>query len=253
MVGFSVAQDRPPVLVIPEDTSSAKSVKAPQSEGDQKATLGVSVVKPSAALYAQLPDLPAGCGFLLQTVTSGGAASDAGLMPMDVIWKLNEQILINESQMMVLLSHAKPGDKLKVSFFRSGIAKHVEVVLHGANSKVRHPDVLAMAPPLPVLPMRVISYEDRSASISDKTGTATLTYREGKLWLHVESEKGVEVFNNFVTEPSQIAAIPTVWRNRLPVLQRSLEESIRLRKLPRVRHVPRMPKKERIVGGTAGE
>ena len=96
--------------------------------------------------------------------------------------------------------------------------------------------------------MRVISYEDRSASISDKTGTATLTYREGKLWLHVESNQGVETFNSFVSEKSEIAHVPAIWRSRLPLLQQSLEESIRLRRLPRVRHVPRLNTKVRIAG-----
>ena len=73
-----------------------------------------------------------------------------------------------------------------------------------------------------------------------------MTYREGKLWLHVESPQGVETFNDFVSETSQVAQIPAVWRSRLPVLQRSLEESIRMRRLPRVRHVPRPMSKQRF-------
>ena len=34
-----------------------------------------------------------------------------------------------------------------------------------------------------------------SASISDSGGAATLMYRSGKLWLRVESAKGIETYN----------------------------------------------------------
>ena len=234
---------QPPVPGAPPLPSVASSTAV-------KVSLGVSVVKPGSALYSQLPQLPAGCGFLLKSVTPDGTAEKAGLKAMDLIWKLDGQLLINEAQMMVLLSHQSPGDKVKVSYFRSGVAKEVELNLQPWTAGSPHPDVLAMATPLPpALPMRVISYEDRSASISDKTGTATLTYREGKPWLHVESDKGVETFNDFVSEHSEVALVPAIWRSRLPVLKRSLEESIRMRRLPRVRHVPRTVPKQRIVGG----
>ncbi len=228
---------------LPGDPSSARSTLV-------KVSLGVSVVKPSSALYSQLPLLPESSGFLLKTVTPKGTADEAGLKPMDLIWKLGDQLLINEAQMMVLLSHHRPGGKLKISYFRSGGAYEAELTLQPRTSASPHPDVLAMRTPLPpALPMRVISYEDRSASISDKTGTATLTYREGKPWLHVESAQGVETFNDFVSDQSEVALVPALWRSRLAVLKRSLEESVRMRRLPRVRHVPRTVPKQRVVGG----
>lgn len=215
-----------------------------------KVSLGVSVMKPSAELYSQLPKLPSGSGFLLRGVVSDGAAEKAGLKPMDLIWKWDSQLIINESQLVVLLSHQKPGDKVTLSYFRSGEAKEAVIELKPWVAQAPPlPDMLAFSPSPPALPMRVISYEDRSASISDKTGTATLTYREGKPWLHVESNQGVETFNRFVSNKSEIALVPAIWRSRLPVLQRSLEESIRLRRLPRVRHVPRVSTQGHVAGG----
>jgi len=249
LLGFGMSYADTPTSKLseaPPIPGESASVKPIQSE---RVSLGVSVIRPSAALYAQLPQLPSSSGFLLETVSVGGTADKAGLKTMDLIWKLGDQILINEAQMMVLLSHHRPRDKLQVSYFRSGVAKEATLDFQPWSGKLPHPDVLAIAPPLPALPMRVISYEDRSASISDKTGIATLTYREGKLWLHIESEKGVETFNQFVTNTSEISQVPPIWRNRLPILQRSLEESTRLRRLPRVRHVPRTRLKQRIVGG----
>jgi len=254
LFGFGVGYADTPTLKLPEappvpgESVSVKQLPVKPVQA-KRVSLGVSVIRPGVALYAQLPQLPSGSGFLLKTVSVGDTADQAGLKAMDLIWKLGDQILINEAQMMVLLSHHRPGDKLQVSYFRSGIAKEVTLNFQPWTGKSPHPDVLAIAPPLPALPMRVISYEDRSASISDKTGIATLTYREGKFWLHIESDQGVETFNQFVTNTSEVSQVPVVWRNRLPILQRSLEESTRLRRLPRVRHVPRTRPKQRIVGG----
>ncbi|MFK7912225.1 MAG: PDZ domain-containing protein [Akkermansiaceae bacterium] len=202
--------------------------------------MGIGVAKPSKSVYAQLPDLPKGSGFILQSVMTDGPAAKAGLKSMDIIWKFDEQLLINENQMLVLLSQKKPGDRIVVSYFRSGKREQQDVVLETRRNLPPHPGALAMAPPMPgnlAMPMRVISYEDRSASISDRSGIATLTYREGKPWLHVEDAKGDETFNGYISDASELAMVPAVWRTRLPVLERSLEESVRLRKLPRVRRV----------------
>ncbi len=221
----------------PVPSAPPTAVKSPQNQ----VHMGISVVKPGVGVYAQLPDLPKGCGFILQSVIAHGPAAKAGLKSMDIIWKLDGQLLINESQMLVLLSLKKPGDQMKVSYFRSGQSKILDVTLDARGDLPPHPGELAITPPTagaPTMPMRIISYEDRSASISDKTGIATLTYREGKPWLHVENSKGEETFNGYVSESSGVAMVPAIWRSRLPVLQRSLEESIRLRKLPRVRRVP---------------
>jgi len=223
-------------------------------------SLGIAVEKPGAALYAQLPELAPGSGFLLKSVQEGSPALVAGLKPMDVMVSLNGQLLINENQLMTLLAMYSPGDKVEVSYFRSGeknkaviiLQQRSEVVSISAHDAFSLPFQASLPgfPPrsqkgeeqgeqLHPFPLRVISYEDRSASISDRFGTATLMLREGKPWLHVESVKGVETFNGSVAETAEIARVPVVWRSRLPVLQRSLEESVRLRHMPRMRYVPK--------------
>ena len=235
--GFVLAQA--PQLSVPG------SVPVKSSKDKGQVHLGISVLKPQESIYAHLPELPKGCGFILQSVASGAPAAKAGLRPMDIIWKLDGQLLVNENQMLVLLSHKKPGDQVSIRYFRSGKSEQLDVTLDVRGDQPPYPGELAVGPPLPgspVMPMRVISYEDRSASISDKPGTATLTYREGKLWLHVENAQGEETFNDYIDSAEQIAAVPSVWLSRLPVLKRALEESTRLRKLPRIRSIPR-PKK----------
>jgi hypothetical protein len=211
-----------------------------QAQAGTQVHLGIGVAKPDAGIYAQLPALPQGCGFILRNVAPDGPAAKAGLGTMDIIWKLDGQLLVNENQMLVLLSHKNPGDEVKLAYFRSGQQHEATVTLLKRDKHPSYPAELVISPPIPgmaAMPMRVISYEERSASISDRMGTATLMLREGKPWLHVENSQGEETFNGYVVESSEIAMVPAVWRARLPVLRRSLDESTRLRKLPRVRRV----------------
>lgn len=236
LAALSLSLHALPLSAQSSDPAPAPSVSQPH----QKVSLGIGVTKPSEAMYAQMPTLPHGSGFLLQSVSPTGAAAKSGLQAMDLIWKLDDQVLINEGQLMVLLSHRQPGDEVKLSYFRSGVGSVANVKLQ-AGTAPAHPEAMVIAPPVPgfpARPMRVVSYEDRSASISDKTGIATLTYREGKLWLQVESNKGVETFNGTISKPTELARVPSVWRNRLPILRSALDESLRLRRLPRIRRVP---------------
>ncbi len=209
-------------------------------EAQKQVHLGVSLTKPNRAMYAQLPQLPKGSGFLLVSLTEGGSLDAAGLKPMDIIWKLDDQILINENQLLTLLSHYQPGDYVKIAYYHSGKLQVAKVKLQKGSQNPPRPELLTLSPPLPKSPvfMRVISYENRSASISDAHGSATLTVRDGKPWLHVESPQGVETFNGPVAQDQDLARVPAIWRSRLPILQRSLQESARLRRLPRVRRVP---------------
>ena len=207
-----------------------------RAQAGARVHLGIGVAMPDEGIYAQLPALPKGCGFILRNVVADGPAAKAGLSAMDIIWKLDGQLLVNENQMLVLLSHKKPGDQVKIAYFRSGQANETTATLLKRDGDPSHPAELVISPPVPgvaAMPMRVISYEERSASITDRLGTATLMLREGKPWLHVENSQGEETFNGYVVESSEIARVPAAWRARLPVLKRSLDESTRLRKLPR--------------------
>lgn len=228
--------------------------------------LGISVERPGDSLYAQLPKLQRGSGFLLKAISAGSSAKLAGLKPMDIITKLDDQLLINENQLMTLLSMRRPGDQVSVTYLRSGMENVATLKLQKAKIALPPSRSVAASPNLPsiqaglsaerqpsqseqawVFPMRTINYENRSASISDTKGTATLMVREGKPWLRVESPKGFEEYNGPVTAADDIANVPLVWRDRLPILQRSLEESVRLRRVPRIRYVPKQ--KHQFAGG----
>lgn len=203
--------------------------------------LGVTVAKPAAGLYAQLPELTRGCGFVLNTVEPESSVSKAGLKPMDVIWKIDGQLLINEGQLAVLLSLYQPGDDVELDYFQSGKLKHVTMKLYPTNVGVQLAKKQAQELPFPVnmnLPMHVISYENKSATISDEHGTATLKNKDGKQWLVIQSIDGQEIVNSEIETSASLSKVPAVWLSKLPLLQSSLRSSASLRKLPRVRRVP---------------
>lgn len=212
--------------------------------------LGVTVAKPASEVYAQLPALPRGCGFILKAVEPNGSAGKAGLKPMDVIWKMDGQLLINEGQLATLLSLYKSGDEVKLDCFQSGQVKQLVMKLYSTESDSRTAENQAAVFPFPhnsSISMHVVSYEDKSATITDDNGTATLKFNHGKPWLVILTPEGEESFRAVVDDSLDLSEVPASWRAKLPMLQRSLKVSSSLRKLPRVRRVPN-PKPELVDG-----
>jgi S1-C subfamily serine protease len=81
-----------------------------------KATyLGVETVAADDTLRAQLK-LPDGVGLAVKHVE--GPAKDAGVQQHDVLYKLNDQLLINTAQLVVLVRTFKPGDKVELTVIR---------------------------------------------------------------------------------------------------------------------------------------
>jgi S1-C subfamily serine protease len=60
--------------------------------------LGISVHKPSKAVHDALHEVPEGVGFVVQDVVVNGPADLAGMQKFDVLWKINDQLVVNEAQ-----------------------------------------------------------------------------------------------------------------------------------------------------------
>ena len=126
----------------PVDASAEKMMQG-RSRIAPPPTLGVSLQKPDPMVTAQLPDLPVGIGFLVTAVDDGGPAAQAGVQVHDVIWKMGDQMLVNEAQMAALLRLHQPGDKVVFSAFRSGKPQQFKVQV--GKPKTRFSNVLAKA------------------------------------------------------------------------------------------------------------
>ena len=207
----------------------------------KKVQLGVSLSKPSGEVCAQLPLLPHGSGFIVNTVTPDSSADKAGVKELDVIWKYNDQLLINKGQLAVLLSMKKPGESIVLYLFRAGESVELSVELKARPTHVSGSDTSHAEFPFPIaqsLSTKVVSYENRTASISGKEGSAILMYKDEQPWITVKSTTGEEVFSSEVALAADIARIPQPWRSRLPALKRSLRDSVTLGGSTRVRRVP---------------
>lgn len=203
--------------------------------------LGVSVTKPDETLAAQVPDLPNGVGFLVRGVMSEGPAAAAGICRWDLIWKLNDQLLINEAQLAALLRLYEPGEKVKLALFRAGKPVVVEITL---DHKPRHRRMLgreeidAMMLPGESSPMRVLNLDKREASYSTADGSLLIT-RDGEVD-HVTirdplGELIVEV--DLTAQNVRAEGIPEEWRRRVWALRRGLDHALDGRMSP-----PRQPR-----------
>lgn len=73
------------------------------------------------------PGLPDGVGLVVQQVAPNAPAAKAGLQRLDVVHKLNDQVLINNPQFRVLLRTFKPGETIRLSILRQSKPMTVEV------------------------------------------------------------------------------------------------------------------------------
>jgi putative serine protease PepD len=80
-----------------------------------------------------------GGGALVQAVTDGGPAAQAGLRPGDVITKLGDQTIDNSDDLVAAIQGGTVGDQLALTYTRNGADQHATVTLGNA------PDVQAPA------------------------------------------------------------------------------------------------------------
>ena len=94
----------------------------------QRALLGVSIRDVNAKL-AKDKGLDVVAGVLIEGVARGSAASDVGIEPGDVIVEINGQKIVNVAQLQELVARNRPGDGVKVTYWRDGEMTNVEAIL----------------------------------------------------------------------------------------------------------------------------
>ena len=182
---------------------------------------GMVVEKLDDAFYAQLPEIRPGSGLLLKAIEPAGAADEAGLLPLDIICKVDDQWVINAEQLRALLSMPHNEGQVSVTYYREGKREDITIPVEpAATMSLKAKDI------------------NSAASISDSGGKATLSYREGKPWLRVESAKGIETYNGYISEDEDLAKVDPVWRSRIHLLKQSIEKSSEIQQRHRTRYVP---------------
>ncbi len=101
----------------------------------QRALLGVSILDVNAKL-AREKGLDVVAGVFIDGVADGSAAAEAGIEPGDVIVEINQQRIRNIAQLQELVARNRPGDGVKVTYWRDGAREEVDAVLKGTVASV---------------------------------------------------------------------------------------------------------------------
>jgi len=90
--------------------------------------LGVSTSQIQPAMSSQLK-LAKGVGLVVESADKDGPAGQAGLEQYDVMYKIDDQILVNPQQLAVLVRMHKPGDTVSLTVYRGGDEKTIKAKL----------------------------------------------------------------------------------------------------------------------------
>jgi hypothetical protein len=206
--------------------------------------LGLRVAKPDEMITAHVPSLPPGVGFLVKSIDEGGPAESAGLRELDLLWKLGDQMLVNEAQLAALLRLSTPGQEITLAGFRGGKPIEVKLKLGEAPLLQRpFPSEMVEAAILPgdcAGPMRVVNVAEKSATYSTDDGRAVLK-RDGdvyKVTIHDADEK--LIFQGDFTDEDKFDKVPENWRRRIFALRRGLDQTLEGRMMPSRQPRPRV-------------
>jgi hypothetical protein len=230
----------PASVRVPQPRQNPLSDRAPQ------AWLGLRVAKPDETITAHVPSLPKGIGFVVKSIDEGGPAQAAGLTEFDLLWKLGDQMLVNEAQLATLLRLSKPGEEVVISGFRGGKPLEVKLTL-GQSPLLQKPFLgemveSAILPDACPGPMRMVNVADKTASFSNDDGKA-LVRREGETYhIKIEGPEEELIFEGAVTDSGSLEKVPDRWHRRIRVLCRTLDQAlegnIMTQRQPRPRVVP---------------
>lgn len=238
---FALAQAPEGKIRVPE----AASLPTPAP----RAWLGLRVTKPDETVTAHVPSLPPGIGFLIKSIDDGGPAEAAGLRELDLLWKLGDQMLVNEAQLATLLRLSKPGDHIVLSGFRAGKPLEVKLKLGETPALQRpFPGEMVEAAVLPGVcggPMRVVNMAEKSASFATDEGRAVVR-REGDAYrVSIHGPANETIFDGEISKDSTFESVPENWRRKVQVLCRTLEQALNgtmvPHRQPRPRVVPPSP------------
>ena len=213
------------------------------------AWLGLHLSKPDETTAAQLPDLPPGIGFVVKSIDEGGPAQVAGIAELDLLWKIGDQMLVNEAQVAALLRLSKPGQEIVLSGFRAGKPMEVRLKL-GEAPNTKKPFTCDMVessifPGGRSGPMRVVNVAEKSASFSADKERAVVR-REGEIYLvKIEGPEDAVIFDGELAKDEALDKLPESWRQRIQVLCRTLDRALEAnpspQRQPRPRVVPAPP------------
>jgi hypothetical protein len=203
--------------------------------------LGLSIAKPQPSVVAQIPSLPEGIGFVVESVLPGGPAEAAQLRALDVVWKFGDQLLANQAQLATLLNLKRPGDEVKLAVFRAGQPLEVTLKLGEAPANREPFPPRRMFEDDSLCETKIVIPGERTATYSTDKGKAVLK-REGEIYrLTITDPEQKVLFDGPLPGDGNLDKIPDGWHRRVWVLRRSLDHAMANQ------IVPVMPPRPRVL------
>jgi hypothetical protein len=220
---------------------AAPVVVAKQPVGE--AWLGLSVSKPDDVTTTQLPALPPGIGFVVKEIAAGGPAEQAGVRKHDLLWKMGEQMLVNEGQLATLLRLAAPGDKVTLSVFREGKSLDLKVTL-GEGRAGDGEEMRRMLEDSVIRPddgaIRIMDLEEKKAVVTDSRGSAEVTRRDDGDFVRIVDTDGKVLYEGIAHDRPELSTIPEGWRKQVCAMRRGLDHALSATPVPMRQPRPRI-------------
>lgn len=224
-------------------SQQVENVSVPKLPAMGEARLGLTVAKPDDNTATQLPSLPPGIGFVVSELESDGPAEQAGVRVSDLLWKMNEQMLVNEGQLATLLRLSRPGDTVTLSVFREGKSLDLKVKLGegkdgGASAigKMLNDSVMRKEDGT----LRIVNIEQKKAAFSNEKGTAEVYRVEDGDAVRIVDPEGKVIFEGVVKGRPELSMVPDGWRRQVCALRRGLDHALSATAAPTRQPRPRI-------------
>jgi|688.fasta_scaffold100880_2 hypothetical protein len=226
--------------------ATAEEPPVAQDPAAPRAWLGLQLSKPDASLTAQLPLLPPGIGFVVHSIDKDGPAARAGLREHDILWKIGDQMLVNEAQLAILLRLHQPGEAISLSGFRAGNPLTLDVKLGIAPAACpSFPGELVDSAVLPGVtdgPIRVVNPADQTATYTTDEGSAEVRRENSVYHVIIKDAAGNSIHEGVHSSTGDMKHVPREWQRRVIALCRGLDHvldgQIAQPRQPRPRVVP---------------
>lgn len=216
---------------------------APVKHAISEAWLGVGVAKPDETTATHVPELPPGIGFVVIFLAKDGPAETAGIEKFDLLWKMNEQMLVNEGQLATLLRLANPDDEVTISLFRKGKPIDLKVKL-GENQggseemirKMLNDSVIRRGDGA----LRMVNVEKKTATITNAKGSAEVSRVEDGDAVRILDPNGKTIFEATLRGEPALSAVPKDWRRQVCAMRRGLDSALSTKAAPQRQPRPRI-------------
>jgi serine protease Do len=212
-------------------------------QGSGEAWLGLGVSKPDDVTTTQLPALPPGIGFVVTQLVEGGPAEKAGIRKLDLLWKMGEQMLVNEGQLATLLRLATPGEEVTVSVFREGKSLDLKVKLgegkvsDGAEIRRMLADSVMRSDDGA---LRVVDLEGKKAIVSNEMGSAEVSRVSEGDSVRILDPGGKLVYEGILQGRPELSSVPDGWKRQVCAMRRGLDHALSAKAAPLRQPRPRI-------------